>query len=93
MTILSTRDLPNLHEPVPPANQSPADTGEKRLLVAILRQVLLDCSLRLHQAQAEAWLRSRDCDALCELLDFDADQVRQLVQQDLPGLRNRLGKM
>ena len=93
MTILSTRDLPNLHEPVPPANQPPADTGEKRLLVAILRQVLLDCSLRMHQAQAETWLRTPNWDALCEVLDLSADQVRQLVQQDLPGLRIRLGKM
>ena len=92
MTILSTRDLPNLHEPVPPANQSPVDTGEKCLLLAILRRVLLDCTSWTYRAQAQAWLRSRDCDALCELLDLNADQVRQLVQQDLPGLRDRLGK-
>ena len=46
-----------------------------------------------HLAQAQAWLRSRHCDALCEMLDLNADQVRQLVRQDLQGLRHRLGKM
>jgi hypothetical protein len=93
LNILSTQDLPSLHEPVPPPDQSPVGAGERRLLLAILRQVLVDCISSTYRAQAEAWLRSRACDALCELLDLDAAQVRQLVQQDLPGLRNRLGRM
>ena len=92
LTLLSTRDLPGLHEPAPLPNRSPIGAGERRLLAAILRQVLLDCTSWTYRDKANAWLRSRDCDALCEMLDLNADQVRQLVQQGLPGLW-RLGRM
>jgi hypothetical protein len=89
--LLDTSDLPDLREPV--VLPAPAVSGEYRLLVAILRQALLDYTTPAYHAQAQAWLHSTACEVLCEWLEVDAGWLRQIVQQDMRQLRRRLGQL